>query len=460
MINIYELVSSELVSLMSSLLVRNGTLVTSRGLIKADIRIVDGVITEIGYDLMRGNAENVIDATGLLVFPGVVDEHVHMREPGLEYKDDFEHGSRAAIKGGVTTVIEHPNTIPPVDSASRVEYKAKLLETKAYVDFALLGVLHDGNIHEFEDMLRAGVVGFKVFMGPTTGNIPPPSDPSLYEILSKSSKTNTRIMFHAEDHSLVTYFTNRAKAMGDSPELHDDARPPIAEAYSIVKIASMARYTGGKVHIVHVSSREALREIKRAKESGVDITSETCPHYLLLDKRDYARYGSLIKVNPPIRGLEHREALLEAVKSGFFEALGSDHAPHAPEEKQGSIWGASAGFPGVQTLLPLILDLALRDIIPLTLIPRLLSEGPARLFKLWPFKGGIHLGASGDLVIVDPSREFTITRDWLEYKHKISPYIGWTLRGVIRYVVLHGEIIVEDNSIIAKRGRFLQNQPS
>lgn len=443
---------------MSSLLIKNGVIVTSSGIIKADIKIIDGLINEIGQDLRREGVENIIDATGCLVFPGVVDEHVHMREPGLEYKDDFEHGSRAAIKGGVTTIIEHPNTIPPVDSASRVEYKAKLLESKAYVDYALLGVLHDGNIHEFEDMLRAGVVGFKVFMGPTTGNIPPPSDPSLYEILLKSNRTNTRIMFHAEDHSLVTYFTSKAKTLGDSPELHDDARPPIAEAYSIAKISTIAKYTGGKVHIVHVSSKEALGEIKRAKESGVDITSETCPHYLLLDRSDYTKYGSLIKVNPPIRGAEHRLALLEATRSGFFEALGSDHAPHAPDEKQRPIWEASAGFPGVQTFFPLILDLALRDVIPLTHIPRLLSEGPAKLFKLWPLKGGVHVGASGDLVIVDPSKEFVITRDWLEYKHKISPYIGWKLRGVIKYVVLHGEVVVEDNTIKARKGVFIRPQ--
>jgi dihydroorotase len=382
-----------------------------------------------------------------------------MREPGLEYKDNFEHGSRAAIKGGVTTVIEHPNTLPPVDSAERLLFKARLLESKAYVDFALLGVLHDSNIHEFENIVEAGAVGFKVFMGPTTGNIPPPSDPSLYEIMAKSSKTGVRVMFHAEDQKLVEYFTERARRTGgDSPELHVEARPPIAEVYSIMKIASIAKHTGGHAHIVHVSSQEALEAIKVARIWGADVTSETCPHYLLLDYEDYRRYSALIKVNPPIRGGVHRDALMRALISGFIDALGSDHAPHTPEEKNKSIWEAAAGFPGVQTLLPLMLDLALQGRIPLTHIPRLLAENPAKLFNLWPYKGTIALGSSGDLVVVDPAGFTEITSDWLEYKYKLSPFIGLKLRGRIKHVALRGHIVVRDGELTGKKaGTFLRS---
>ncbi|MEM4717188.1 MAG: dihydroorotase family protein [Desulfurococcaceae archaeon] len=442
---------------MGNILVKNGLLVTRRGIFKLDIKIIDGIISEIGENISRNGVDNVIDASGYYVFPGVIDEHVHMREPGLEYKDDFEHGSRAAIKGGVTTIIDHPNTIPPVDSASIVYSKSKLLESKAYVDFALLGVLHDSNIDRFEEMLNAGVVGFKVFMGPTTGNIPPPSDQGLYEILDKSGKTNTRIMFHAEDNSLVRYFTEKAMKIGTDPELHEAARPPITEAYSIAKIALIAKHTKGKTHIVHVSSKEALDEIKKAREEGVDITSETCPQYLLLDKADYAKYGSLIKVNPPIRGGDHRKALLESIVSGFIDVLGSDHAPHTPEEKYRSIWEASAGFPGVQTLFPLILDLALRGVIPLTSIPRLLAESPAKLFKLWPYKGAIFPGSSGDIVIVDPSRDFIIDEHWLEYRYKLTPYLNWRVRGEIKYVILRGEVIVENHEITGRRrGKWIK----
>lgn len=442
---------------MNSLLVKNGLVVTPKGVFKLDVKIENGVISELGRDLSSSGVEEVIDARGHYVFPGVVDEHVHMREPGLEYKDDFAHGSKAAVKGGVTTVIEHPNTLPPVDSPSRVIEKARILESKAYVDFALTGVLHDGNTHLFEDMLGEGVVGFKVFMGPTTGNIPPPSDPSLYEILSKSAKYNTRIMFHAEDHALIVYFTEKTKRQGDNPLLHREARPPLAEVYSIVKIASIARYTGGKPHIVHVSSIDALEAIVKAREIGVDITAETCPQYLVLDEEDYIKHGSLVKVNPPIRGGIHRVKLLEAVKKGLFEAIGSDHAPHTPEEKSKNIWEAAAGFPGVQTLFPLMLDLALRGLIPLEKIPLLLSENPARLFKLWPYKGSILPGASGDLVIVDPNTEFTIKPEWLEYKYKLSPFIDWRVKGRIKHVVLRGHIVVRDGELTSvKVGRWIK----
>jgi dihydroorotase len=442
---------------MTSILVRNGLVITSTGIYQLDVRIEDGLIMEIGRGLPASGVEEVIEARGHYVLPGVVDEHVHMREPGLEYKDDFEHGSKAAVKGGVTTVIEHPNTIPPVDTPSRLREKAEILKSKAYVDFALTGVLHDGNTHLFEDILAEGAVGFKVFMGPTTGNIPPPSDSSLYEILSKSAKHNTRIMFHAEDHALVVYFTEKARKLGENPILHRDARPPVTEVYSIAKIATIAKYTGGKPHIVHVSSIDALEAVLNARKLGVDITAETCPHYLVLGEEDYSKYGSLVKVNPPIRGGIHREKLLEAVAKGYFDAIGSDHAPHTPEEKSKSIWEASAGFAGVQTMLPLMLDLAIRGFIPLTNIPKLLSENPAKLFKLWPFKGSILPGASGDLVIVDPNTEFVITPEWLEYKYKISPFIGWRLKGRVKHVVLRGSIVVRDGELTGvKTGVWLK----
>ena len=437
---------------MASLLVKNGLIVSSAGVIRGDVKIVEGVVVEVGTGISSSGVDAVIDASGLYVFPGVVDEHVHMREPGLEYKDDFEHGSKAAIKGGVTTVIEHPNTLPPVESAEKLEAKAKLLEAKAYCDFALLGVLHDANVHEFKDMVRAGAVGFKVFMGPTTGNIPPPSDTTLHEILSKSAELSVRVMFHAEDHNLVSYFTEKLKATGRTdPAVHDEARPPLVEVYSIAKIATIAKYTGGKPHIVHVSSEDALEAVKVAKNLEVDITAETCPHYLVLDKEDYSKYGPLIKVNPPIRGGKHRKALVNAVASGVLDALGSDHAPHAPTEKNRPIWEAAAGFAGVQTLFPIVLDMALRGVIPLTRVPQLLSENPAKLFKLWPFKGGILPGSSGDLVIVDPGKTTEVTADWLEYKHKMSPYIGWRLKGRVEYVVLRGHVVVERGELVDKR---------
>lgn len=436
-----------------NLLVKGGLIVTPEGLFRADIKVVEGRIVALGSNLSPDSVDEVLDVNGLLVFPGLVDEHVHMREPGLEYKDDFTHGTMAAAVGGVTTVIEQPNTLPPVDEPQKLVSKAELLESKAYVDFALYGVLHDSNTHLIEDLMSAGATGFKVFLGPTTGNIPPPSEGSLYEILSKSSRLGVTVAFHAEDHQLISYFTNKVKSSGRmDPQAHEDARPPIAEELAVMKLILMSKRTGGRVHILHMSSREGVELLKEALKDGINVTGETCPHYLTFSSDDYPKYGTLIKVNPPIRSNTHRESLLKAVNEGVISALGSDHAPHAKEEKLKTVWDAAAGFPNVQTFFPVILDMALRGLIQLTTIPKLASENPAKYFGLWPRKGAIRIGSDGDLVIVDPNGKTLVTEEWLHYKHKVTPYLGWELRGEIKYVLLRGNVIV-------KNGRLVDTEP-
>ncbi|MEM1664696.1 MAG: allantoinase AllB [Zestosphaera sp.] len=439
-----------------SLLVKGGLIVTPEGILRADIKIVEGKIVALGKDLSPESVNEVLDVNGLLVFPGLVDEHVHMREPGLEYKDDFTHGTMAAAVGGVTTVIEQPNTLPPVDEPQKLVNKAELLKSKAYVDFALYGVLHDSNTHLIEDLMGAGAVGFKVFLGPTTGNIPPPSEGSLYEILSKASRLGITVAFHAEDHQLVSHFTNKVKSSGRvDPQAHEDARPPIAEELAIMKLILMSKKTGGRVHILHMSSRESVELLREALREGINVTGETCPHYLTFSSDDYSKYGTLIKVNPPIRSNVHRESLLRAVNESVISALGSDHAPHAREEKLKPVWDAAAGFPNVQTFFPVILDMALRGLIQLTTIPKLASENPAKYFGLWPRKGAIRIGSDGDLVVVDPNGKTLVTEEWLQYKHKVTPYLGWELRGEIKYVLLRGNVIVRNSRLVDTEPRGL-----
>lgn len=430
-----------------NLLVRDGLLVTPEYLLRADILIEDGVIKEIGRSLRPPAGFEVLDASGMLVLPGVVDEHVHMREPGLTYKDDFEHGSKAAAAGGVTTVVEMPNTLPPVDSGERLLEKAGLLEPKAYVDYALYGVVHDGSVDKVKEMLEAGAVGFKVFLGPTTGNIPPPKLSSLVKLMELSEQHGFTVAFHAETHDIVEFFTERYKSQGSSPRLHELARPPLAEAHAIRTIGSIQEMVGGRSLIVHVSSRQALQAVSEFKNRGVQMYAETCPHYLVLSSDDYDKYGTLIKVNPPIRGREHAEELVRALNTGLIDTVGSDHAPHSPEEKKAGVWEAASGMPGVQTLLPLMIDLALRGIVDLRRIPLLMARNPARLFKLWPWKGEIAPGSSGDLVVVDPRAEHVIREEDLYYKHKTIPFIGWRLKGRVKYTILRGNIVARDGVV-------------
>lgn len=435
---------------MSNLLIKGGKLVFPWGIFEADMLIIDGKIASIGRGINVDGVE-VVNANGKLVFPGAVDEHVHMREPGLEYKDDFRSGTLDALMGGITTVLEMPNTIPPVDTATRLIEKRKLLENKAYVDFGLYGVIHDNNIAEFVSLVKAGAIGFKIFMGPTTGNIPAPSTPTLYEVMIKASRAGIPLAFHAEDWDLVKYFTEKIKALGrKDPLAHLEARPPICEEIAIRRLATIAKHTGAHIHILHVTSCEAIEAIKEFQLKKVKITAETNPHYLLLDSGDYSKYGSLIKVNPPIREPRHKMCLWTAIIDSVITTIGSDHAPHSLEEKNRDIWSAPGGFPGTATLLPLMIDQALRGRIDITMIPSLLAENPARIYRIYPRKGCIHIGCDGDLVVVDPSREYIIDREKLHTKHKLTPFHGWKLKGRIDYVILRGNIVYSEGSIIDK----------
>ncbi|OYT38272.1 MAG: allantoinase [Desulfurococcales archaeon ex4484_58] len=442
-----------------SLLIRNGNIVLPWGVWKGDLLIEEGKIAGIGRGL-RG-AEETIDASNKIVLPGVIDVHVHMREPGYEYKDNFENGTKDAASGGITTVLEMPNTNPPVDSSKRLLEKKTLLEKKAYVDFGLYGVIHDKNIGEFEKIVDAGAVGFKVFLGPTTGNIPPPSLPTLYEAMIKSSKYDVPLAFHAEEWDLVKYFTEKARETGrKDPEVHIDARPPICEELAIEKIGILARKTGANIYIVHVTSCEAIHALEKYIED-LHVTGETNPHYLLLDVEDYRRYGSIMKVNPPIRGGIHRKCLWDALMKGILSIISSDHAPHNVDEKMKDIWSSASGFPGVRTLLPLIIDQALRGKIPLTMIPRILSLNPAKKFKLYPRKGCIMPGCDADLVVIDPSMEYVFDKEKMFCKNKITPFHGWKLRGLIEYTILRGEVIYSRGEVIDKPlGTFIKPRRS
>lgn len=442
---------------MNSILIRNGHIVYPWGVFNGDILILDGKVASIGKSIVYGSVEK-INASGKLVLPGVVDIHVHMREPGLEYKDNFENGTRDAAQSGVTTVLEMPNTLPPVDTVERFREKKSILSKKAYCDFGLYGVIHDNSVNEVEKLINEGAVGFKVFLGPTTGGIKPPSQKTLIEALTITSKYRTTVAFHAEEWDLVEYFTNEVlKQNRNDPLVHLDSRPPICEELAIHRVGLIAEYTKAPIHIVHISSCEGTSALKYLKERGIDITGETNPHYLLLDTGDYEKYGSIMKVNPPVRGGKHRECLWKAVYSGVIDIIASDHAPHSIEEKTRDMMSASSGYPGVYTLLPLLLTSALNNQLDLTKIPRLLSHNPAKRFNLYPKKGCLTPGCDGDVVIIDPSREWVIDKEKMYCRNKLTPFDKWRAKGFIEYTILRGTIIYSYGEVFSKPfGEFIK----
>ena len=426
----------------SNLTVTKGTIVTPEAVFKGDLRIVDGKIVEIGRHLASAGQE-AIDATGLLILPGAIDSHVHMRDPGLTESEDFRSGTAAAAAGGVTTVLEMPNTLPPVDTAARLMQKRDLISPKAVVDFGLYGVLHDSNLGEVEQLINSGAVGIKAFMGPTTGDIPPPSDATIYEALLLSRKYDFPIAFHAENAAMVTYYNDLVKKTGRlDARAHCDARPAVCEAEAINRIGFLTLQSGGHGHIVHVTTEEGVKIVSDYKKRGASITCETNPQYLSMTEEDQEKSGPVAKINPPFRTRRDQMALWEGITASAIDTLGSDHSPHPVARKKGAnIWETPSGFIGVETLVPVMLDFAANGKITLEKITLLLSQNPAKIYNLWPAKGRIGLDADGDLTIVELGKEHTIRAEELHSKQRITPFEGRVVKGTVKYTVVRGNVV-------------------
>ena len=440
---------------MSDLVIRDGYIVSPQGVTRASIYVSGGKIAAFGekFDI-RG--VDVVDASGMYVFPGFVDEHVHFREPGYEWKEDFSTGSAAAAAGGVTTVLEMPNTVPPVADASTLRKKAELVRGKSWVDYGLYGVLTDQSLNNLEEMLEAGAVGFKAFLGPTTGDIEQPSDPTIIEALTLSREKGFTIAFHCENRHLVHHYEQKTRREPVSPLSHLHSRPAICEVDSVIKINYYAAKTGGRALIVHLSSGEAVDYLRGNKAPSVFV--ETCPQYLLLDSNDYQRFGNLIKVNPPIRFPEDREKLLQGLRANVITNIGSDHAPHTLEEKRKNVFEAPAGMFGVELLGPLMVDMALRGHIHLEKVAEVLSTNPAKTFGLYPRKGGLLIGSDADFAIFDPRTPTKIQAAKLHSKHRFTPFDGREILAKHRYTVLRGKIIAVDGEPIgAAAGQWIKH---
>jgi len=432
------------------LVVKGGYIVDSEFVYKAAIAIDEGKIVAIGSDESMPSATRTIDVHEMFVLPGIIDEHVHFREPGLEYKEDFLSGSMAAVAGGVTSVGDMPNVNPPTQDAASFKLKLQKGLEKSLVDFAIYGVVLPTNIDKIQELKEAGVIGFKIFMGETVGNLPSPDDWELIESFREIAKTGLRVGVHAENRSinahLASQFINAGK---NDPIYHLLSRPSISEAEAIQRAILFAKYSKAKLHIFHMSSAEGVDIIRMAKREGVDVTAETCPHYLLLDGEEGLRkMGSLMKMNPPVRTLDHAEALWRGLKDGTIDTIGSDHSPHSNQEKfNANIWKAIAGWPGVETLLPLMLTEVNRGRLSLNEIVRYMSEKPARVWGFYPQKGRIGIGSDGDLTVVDLKKEWIIRAENLHSKSKFTPFDGWKVKGSIEYTIIRGDVLFEQGQI-------------
>ncbi|MEX2547995.1 MAG: allantoinase AllB [Chloroflexota bacterium] len=445
------------------LIVKNGTVVTSDATMQADIAIDDGKFVAIAPSGGLGlDADEVYDAAGQHVLPGVIDGHVHFREPGLEYKEDWRTGSTAAVFGGVTTVVEMPNTKPKTDTVENVELKRRLAEEKSYVDFGIIGLLVQDSVPQLRPMAEAGVVGFKCFLGETIGNIPAPDDGMMLDGLREIAATGLRIGFHAENNEIMQHLIRQMKEAGRSdPQAHVDSRPALAEVESIQRMGLYAKHTGTKIHIFHLSSREGLDMIDEWRAKGVDITCETGAHYVFLKAEDMDHLGVRLRMNPPVRyGSEgHGDYLLEGLKDGRVNAIATDHSPHTAEEKlTDNIWTAISGFPGVETSVRFFLTFGVNaGRMTLQQFVRASSEGPAKMWDMYPQKGCIALGSDGDLTIVDLAQEGVIHEDELHSKNHVTPFDGTATKGAPVATIVRGQIIMRDGQLVGSpAGRMVR----
>lgn len=445
----------------ADLIVKDGYLVNSESVYEADLAIADGRIVAIAArGALNVEAGEVYDAAGRYVLPGVIDGHVHFRDPGLEHKEDFQTGSRAAVMGGVTMVLDMPNTLPPTSTAELVEQKQRIAESKSYCDFGLLGLVVQENVDELAPMAHAGVVGYKCFLGESIGNIPAPDDGMLLDAFAEIARTGLRIGFHAENNAILQHRIRQLKATGRTdPLAHVESRPAIAEVEAIQRMALFAQAVGTRIHIFHLSSRDGLQMIDEWRAKGVDITCETGAHYAFLTSDDMRTLGAMLRMNPPVREPGHGDALFQGLVDGRVNAIATDHSPHTREEKMhDDIWKAISGFAGVETSVRLFLTYGVNaERMTLPQYVRASSEGPARMWGLYPRKGAIAVGSDADLTIIDLDKTGVIDASAMHGKNNHNPFEGHHTTGEAVATIVGGAIVMRDGNLLGEpRGKMVR----
>jgi dihydroorotase len=429
------------------LILKNGTLVTPAESFKGDVAVSNGKIELTGKLDALDTADDVYDAEGKFILPGIIDAHVHFRDPGLTEKEDFESGSMAAAFGGITLIADMPNVLPVTSTVERFNEKARIAKEKSFVDFALFALLAQDS--DVDGLKKAGALAFKVFLGTSTGDIAAPGDGVLFEKLCECASAGMIIGFHAENSEINSHFTSICKKRNDAPagQLLADARPVVSEVMAIQKALCYAQYTGTKIHIHHVTSVDGARLIEEARFKGLHVSAETCPHYLLLD----ANHGAY-KVYPPVRDVINRKGLWDALGNGIIDMVASDHAPHAAHEKEMPIWEAPAGLRGVETFVPLFLNEVNKGRLSINDFVRLASESPAKIWGLYPQKGNLLPGADGDFTIVDMNIKARIDKNRLHSKNKTCAYDGMEVQGEPVATIVRGRFVMRDGLLTGDKG--------
>lgn len=456
------------------LLVKNGTVVTSADRSEMDVLCEDGKIKALAPRGTEVEADDIVDATDRFVLPGIIDPHVHSREPGLTHKEDFVHATRAAAAGGITTVLEMPNAVPAVTNAQIVEERIGSFTDRSHTDFGLWGmVTGEESVADLVELRDAGVVAAKLFWGyaldeesgalvydSTDRNNPnliqPADNGTVWQLLRNSAEAGLLIGVHCED---IAISRAALRDLGRPPETMEDVRrirPAVSETTSVAALIELAHATGASVHVVHASTARSVRLIADARDAGTHVTAETCPHYLSAGL-PWVQGMEDQKVFPPVRGEPDQSALWQAVRSRIVQSIGSDHAPHSWEETRQPVQTRPAGLSGIETMLRVLLQHSHEGRLSLEEIVWAMSEGTARLYGLHPQKGSISPGADADLTIVDTEASWIVDEAQLHSKNKASPWHGSHGRGIATDTIIRGQRVLVDGRLIdVPVGRFVR----
>ena len=430
--------------------ITNASVVNEGEVFTADVFVSDGKIVKIVREGDRFEPENaqVIDARGKYLIPGIIDEHVHFREPGMTAKADIYSESRAAVAGGVTSYMEMPNTVPQTTTQALLQEKFDLAAEKSLANFSFyIGATND-NLDEIVKTDPAKVCGVKLFMGSSTGNMLVDKE-SVLETLFKESPC--LIAAHCEDEEIIKRNTQYYKELADKHEIIPDAsihprvRSEEACYRSTEKAVKLAKKTGARLHVMHISTRaELLLFDYDLPLTAKKITAETCPHYLLFDDRDYDHFGFAMKCNPAIKSAHDKRALWRGVFDGYIDTIGSDHAPHLREDKfTDSYFTAKSGFPSIQHNLALMLDNFKRNNLKITDLVKFMCHNPATLYRI-ERRGFIREGYFADLAIVDDNVNSLITNEDVLYKCGWTPYDGIAVCSQVTHTFVNGNLVYEN----------------
>ena len=421
-------------------------------IVDCNIAIEKGKIFKIGKEAHMPKADETTNLHNLLVLPGLIDEHVHLRDEGKAYKEDFYTGTSAAAAGGVTTVLDMPNNDPVTMSAETLKNRMQTAQKKTVVNIGFYSEFPNST-DEIAGIVAEGAVAFKLFMAQQIGGLNIDNDKAIQEALKETSKLNIPVAVHAEDKTALTEaVTKLKKAKHHDAAAFLKAHSEQVELKAVERLLKLNIQAHARLHFCHVTTKEGLNAITKAKKAGNTATCEVTPNHLLLSSTDFERYGALLTIMPPLRSSSHVEALWKGIAEGWVDTLGSDHAPHTLEEKVSSdIWEAKAGLPSLETTLPLMLTMARKNRLSIAQLVFLLAEHPAEIFGLND-RGRLEQGKKADLTAVDFNRKFTIDASKFHSKAKFSPYNGWEAQGMPVKTFVNGVLVMDEGEIVVKPG--------